>query len=120
MTKAIQLVNGTLATADFISVAAKRRDPCVRDITRDGSGRITRISWFANATRTQELYRKEITWTNDLPTLVKHSDYTYNVTRCKTLAKVEGALQTEVGVCTDVSVLWGTESIEWGAEGVNW
>lgn len=120
MAKAIQLVNGELATADVISAAAKRRDPCVRDITRDGNGRITQISWFSDSGRTQELYRKEITWGSGLPTLAKHSDYVYNVTRCRTLAKVGGVLQVEVGVCTDLSVLWGTLPIQWGAEGVNW
>jgi hypothetical protein len=120
MSKSIQLVNAALATADFLSVAAKRRDPCVRDIARDGNGRITQISWFSDSGRTQELYRKEITWGSGLPTLAKHIDYVHDVTRCKTLAKVGGAFQIEVGICTDVPVLWGTLPILWDTEEATW
>ena len=117
MTKAIQLVNAALATADFISAAAKRRDPCIRDITRDGNGRITQISWFSDNGRGQELYRKEIAWGSGLPTLAKHIDYVYNVTRCRTLAKVGGAFQIEVGICV---FRWGTLPIQWGTLEVIW
>jgi hypothetical protein len=120
MSKSIQLINGNLATADFLSAAAKRRDPCIRDITRDGNGRITQISWFSDNGRTQELYRKEITWGSGLPTLAKHTDYVYNVTRCRTLAKVGGAFQIEVGICPGLSLLWGTVPIQWGDLNLDW
>jgi hypothetical protein len=120
MSKSIQLINGNLATADFLSAAAKRRDPCVRDITRDGNGRITQISWFSDSGRGQELYRKEITWGSGLPTLAKHIDYVHDVTRCRTLAKVGGAFQIEVGICPGLSLPWGTVPIQWGTLEVIW
>jgi hypothetical protein len=117
MTKAVQLVNGNLTTADFLSAAAKRRDPCVRDIIRDGNGRITKISWFSNAARTQELYRKEITWTNGVATLAKHTDLVNNLTQCKAISRVGGGLQVSVELCV---LRWGTLPIQWGTLEVIW
>ena len=118
MTKAIQLnpSTGTLETTDILSVAAKRRDPHQKVITRT-NGLITQVSWYLGLA---EIYRKEVTWQSGFPTLAKHFDYVNNVTRCKEIAKVGGALQVNVGLCPDISLLWGSLPIQWGDSNLDW
>jgi len=121
MTNVIQLnpTTGNPETTNFLSATVRRRDNCVRDIIRDGSGRIIQVRWFADSSRTTELYRKEITWGATIPTQVKHIDYLAALQRCKNLVK-GATLQIDTNLCTQSSFLWGLSSVEWESQALAW